>query len=66
MYLANNNKDADTVLLREQDAMSRYQLGRTTLRSKARELGAAVHITPRCLRYKKDVLDKSFLYGREA
>ena len=55
----------EAVMLKESDAMARYQLGRTTLRNKAKELNATVHITPRCLRYRIDILDKAFLAGAE-
>lgn len=55
----------EAVMLKESDAMARYQLGRTTLRNKAKELNATIHVTPRCLRYRVDILDKAFFAGVE-
>lgn len=51
----------EAVMLKESDAMARYQLGRTTLWNKAKELNAIVHVSNKCIRYRVDILDNEFL-----
>lgn len=64
MHKTHNINEVETVLLREQDAMRRYSLGRSLLRQVGKEAGAMIKIGSKCLRYKQSALDDYLLSGQ--
>lgn len=52
--------DSTKEMLREDEIMSRYGVGRSTARKIGKESGARVVITPKCVRYRVDKLNAYF------
>lgn len=57
MKMRTENPETVKEMLREDEIMTRYGIGRSTARKIGKESGARVVITPKCVRYRVDKLN---------